>query len=53
MLCVKTMICSFAINSLKITLILQPGHNDVKIGLACAHVVTIKNTPQKYSRSRF
>jgi len=42
--CVKTMACGIAklhvktkINSLEITLILQPACSDVKIGSACAH----------------
>jgi len=34
---VKTMVCGVAINSLEITIILQPACNDVKIGLYRAH----------------
>jgi len=33
---VKTMVCCAAINSLEITLILQPARSDVKIGLFSA-----------------
>jgi len=37
----KTMNCGVAINSLKITLILQLVCRDVKIDLACAHLMEI------------
>jgi len=33
----KTMVCNVAINSLEITLILQPARSDVKIGPNRAH----------------
>jgi len=35
--CVKTMVCSVAINSLEITLILQPARSDVKVSPARTH----------------
>jgi len=36
-ICVKSMVCDVAINTLDITLILQLGRSDVKIGLDRAH----------------
>jgi len=37
MLYAKTMVCGVAINSLKLTLNLQPARSDIKIGPARAH----------------
>jgi len=36
-LCVKKIVCEVAINSLKITLILQPARNEVNIGPVRVH----------------
>jgi len=37
---IKTMVCGVAINSLNITLILQPARRDIKIGPVCMHAKT-------------